>query len=398
VFEPGQRYLSKMWAGSPPPDQREQDAKRDFVSAERDDRPAAELLDDPARLRGRLTALRYMEVLETDDDYLPLPPATVRRWLATAADAPFPAKYAGCYDGGRAIEPGTALERQGALAGEPWDDTRLLSMAANLYARAAERAAAWKAARATLDRLLLKTLYRPVGRQRARAEDLEDDVRKAGRWLAALDRWAFVVHAHMASRLPVPNLRESLLERYESVLRVQPLASDASRCRKRVAAFVEKLAEYSGHTPYQLGRDAAREFGTSRKDLGALLSEAAVLKDPRLGEWAGDVPLDEFLFSHEDRPPARARGTLGYGRRLLRAWAEVEEKAGWLHRLGVGTLLELHERIEREFTAQVPAAVVDAVAAAGSAFPVMPPPGADAADGTQQEVDQPDFVDDPPTG
>ena len=129
VFDPGQRYLSKLWAGFPPPDEREQDAKREFVAAERDDRPARELLDDPARLRERLTALRYVEVLETDDDYLPVPPATVRRWLATATDAPFPAKYAGCYDGGRKVEPGTALEVQDALAAEPWDDVRLLSTA-----------------------------------------------------------------------------------------------------------------------------------------------------------------------------------------------------------------------------------------------------------------------------
>lgn len=398
VFEPGQRYLSKMWAGFPPPDQREQDAKRDFVSAERDDRPAAELLDDPARLRERLTALRYLEVLGTDDDYLPVPPPTVRRWLAVGADAPFPAKYSGAYDGGRAVEPGTALERQDALGGDPWDDARLLSMAASLYARAAERAAAWKAARATLDRLLQKTLYHPVGRQRARADDLEDDVRKAGRWLAALDRWAFVIHVHMAARLPDPGLRESLLARYDSVLRFQPLAVDAGKYRRRVAAFVDKLSEYQGHTPYQLGRDAAREFAASRKDLGALLSEAAVLKDTLLAEWTGDVPLDEFLFAHDERPAARARGTLGYGRRLLHAWTEIEGKARWLHRLGVGTLLELHERIEREFTALVPPAVVEAVAAAGTSFPVIPPPlpGNPSGAVIQLEVDQPDFVDEPP--
>ena len=400
VFEPGQGYLSKIWAGFPPPDQREQDAKRDFVAAERDDRPAAELLDDPARLRERLTALRYLEVLQTDDDYLSLPPATVRRWRAIGADSPFPAKYAGCYDAGRPLEPGTTLERQDALGGEPWDDTRLVSMAANLYGRAAERATAWRNARAILDRMMLKTVYHPIGRQRARAEDLEDDVRKSGRWLAALDRWAFVIHVHMAGRLPDPKVRQLLLERYDSVLRFQPIAADSGKYRKRVAAFVEKLEEYSGHTPYQLGRDAAREFAASRKDLGALLSEAAVLKDPLLAEWTAEVPLDEFLFSHDERPPPRARGTLGYGRRLLRAWAEIEEKARWLHRLGVGMLLELHERIEREFTAQVPASVVEAVAAAGSSFPVVPPPLPKIASTgpIELEVDQPDFVDEPPTG
>jgi hypothetical protein len=189
-------------------------------------------------------------------------------------------------------------------------------------------------------------------------------------------------------------VRQLLLERYDSVLRFQSIAADSGKYRKRVTAFVEKLEEYSGHTPYQLGRDSAREFAASRKDLGALLSEAAVLKDPLLAEWTAEVPLDEFLFSHDERPPPRARGTLGYGRRLLRAWAEIEEKARWLHRLGVGMLLELHERIEREFTAQVPASVVEAVAAAGSSFPVVPPP---LPGPIELEVDQPNFVDEPPS-
>jgi hypothetical protein len=396
VFDPGQRYLSKLWAGFPPPDDREQEAKREFVAAERDDRPAAELLEEADRLRERLTALRYIEVLETDDDYLPLPPATVRRWLATSTDAPLPAKYAGCYDGGRKIEPGTALELQDALGAESWDEARLLSTARGLYARAAERATAWRTARTALDRLLRKTLYDPVRRQRALAEDLEDDARKAGRWLTALDRWAYVVHVHMAARLSGLGRHEVLLARYESVMWFQPLAADARRCRNRVAAFVEKLEEYGGHTPYRLGRDAAREFAASRRDFGALLADAATIKDPLLREWTGDVALDEFLFSHEQRPPARARGTVRYGRRLLHAWEEVEGKARWLHRLGVGTLLELHEVIEREFAAQVPAAT-GADAGSGGPPPLPPAlPGLEDAQPTEPEPEEAQFVPDVP--
>ena len=110
----------------------------------------------------------------------------------------------------------------------------------------------------------------------------------------------------------------------------------------------------------------------------AVLADAATLKDPLLREWTGDVALDEFLFSHEERPPARARGTVRYGRRLLHAWEEVEVKARWLHHLGVGTLLELHELIEREFAAQVPAAAEPAEGIP----PLIPPPlpGLDDAD------------------
>lgn len=394
VFEPGRRYLSKMWDGFPPPDEREQDAKREFVSAERDDRPAAELLDHPAHLRERLTGLRYAEVLETDDDFLPVPPGTVRRWLVMRADTPFPTKYSGCYDGGRILDPGTPAERLVALASDPWDDAHLIAAASSLYARAAERANTWRTARATLDRLLQKTLYHPVSRQRARAEDLEDDVRKAGRWLAALDRWAYVIHVHMAARLPDLGRHEALLARYESVLRFQSFAADARRLHNRVAAYADRLSETVGHTPYRLARDGAHEFAAARKDFESLLAEAATIQDPLLREWTGDVRLNDFLYSHADRPPPRARGTAGYGRRLLDAWEEVEVKALWLHRLGVGTLLELHEQIEREFAAQVPAAARSTEAGTPPVPPLLP--GMDDAPPLDLEPADAEFVEDGP--
>lgn len=394
VFEPGQRYLSKIWDGFPSPDEREQDAKREFVSAERDDRPAAELLDQPARLRERLTALRYIEVLDADDDYLPVPPATVRRWLNTRADSPFPVKYAGCYDGGRTIDPGAATDHRPALATDSWDDARLLATAGSLYTRAADRSATWWTARASLERLLQRTLYRPHGRQRARADDLEDDFRKATRWLSALDRWAYVVHVHMAARLPNVDRHDALLARYDSALRFQPLAADARRSRTRVAAFVDRLADAAGYTPYRLGRDAADEFATARRVFDEVLADARRINDPLLRGWTGEVSLDQFLYSHSGRPPKRARGSLGYGRRLLDAWAEVEAKARWLHRLGVGTLLELHEQIERDFAAHLPAGTDGTPAPANSIIP--PLPGLEEPEPAKPEPADAEFVDESP--
>jgi hypothetical protein len=393
LFEPGQRYLSKMWDGFPPPDEREQDAKREFVVAERDDRPAAELLDHPARFRERLTTFRYLEVADTDDDYLPVPAATVRRWLNTRADAPFPVKYAGCYDASRTIDPGPDADRAGALAAESWDDGRLLATAGSLYARAAERATTWRTAHTSLERLLRRTLFRPGGRQRAQADDLEDDVRKATSWLAALDRWAHLAHVHMAARLPDLGRHDALLKRYDSILRFQPLVADARRSRARVAAFADRLADEPGHVPYRLGRDAADAFAAARRVLDEVLTDAARIEDPLLREWSGDVPLDQFLYSHADRPPKRARGTPGYGRRLLAAWEEVDAKARWLHRLGVGTLLELHEQIEREFAAQVPAAP-SSEAAAEMIIPSLPI--LDQSDAAKPGPPEAEFVDEPP--
>jgi hypothetical protein len=398
VFDPGRHYLSKMWSGFPPPEEREQNAKRDFVPAERDDRPAAELLADRERLRERLTVLRYRDVFETNTDYLPIPAETVRRWLANRDEGPLPPRYAGSYLPARKIDPGAPEERTAALTGDPWDDVRLVHTARNLYERAGERAAAWRSGRAALDNILQRTAYQPTGRNRALADDLEDDLRKAGRWLAALDRWAYVVHVHMAARLPDLGMHDELIARYESVLRVQPLAVDAGGYRRRVSAFARRLAAVAGHTPYRLARDAAQEFAASRKDLEAFLAEAAAIRDPLLAEWTGDVPLGQFLYSHVRRPPKRARGTATYGRRLLDAWDEIAGKSQWLARLSVAALLELHERIEREFEGHV----------SGATFPLPGETGdgvrlPDLDDTDEIEIEpsgpsEPDFVEEvPPT-
>jgi hypothetical protein len=288
---------------------------------------------------------------------------------------PLPARYAGCYLAGRKIDPGTPDELAAALGGDPWEDAQLLHTARTLYNRAGERAATWRAARAALDNVLQRTLYQPTGRNRALAQDLEDDLRKAGRWLAALDRWAYVVHVHMAARLPDLGLHDALLARYESVLRIQPLAVDAAGYRRRVAAYARRLADAAGHTPYRLGRDAAREFAASRRDLGVLLSEAAAIRDPLLAEWTGGVPVADFLYAHAVHPPKRARGTSAYGRRLVAAWDEIAGKAQWLARLSVAALLELHEQIEREFEPRV------------AANGLLPLPGEGPASGSRPDLD-----------
>jgi hypothetical protein len=351
VFEPGRRYLSGVWRGMPLGDAREQVAKKVFVAAEQDDRPATDLLEDPGRLRERLTHLRYSEVLVARPGFVPLPPETVRRWLAAHQGPPLPSRYAAIYDGGRPIDPGTPAERNAAVAAEPWNDARLLSAAAGLYGQAGERATTWRKTRTALDRLMAKTLYEPAGRVRAMADDLQDDLRKAGRWLAALDRWAYVIHVHMAAQLPDLALHDELLRRYESLLRFQPLATDAREYRNRVAAFARKLAGYPGPAPHRLARIAAREFTASCDDLIALLAEAREIRDPLLQAWTGDVPLSGFLYSHEDLPAQGNLPTEDFGRILLAAWDEVASKGRWLHRFSVAELLTVHGRIEAEFSA-----------------------------------------------
>lgn len=358
VFEPGARYHSLVWTGFPSPDVREQAAKHEFVAAERDDRPAADLLDDPPPLRGRLTGSHYTAGIGRTPDVIPLPPETVRRWLRSNGGPAFPAACNGCFDGDRLLQPGTAGELDAALAAEDWDDGRLLSTASGLYANAGERAATWEKARRALDKLMRRTRYQPAGRDRALADDLADDVRKARKWLAALDKWAYVVHVHMAARLTDLAAHDDLLARYESVLRFQPLMDEARETRGRLDAFVRRLDEFDGPAPYRLVRDARMEFADARKNLHAYLGEAARIRDPLLEECTGPVALAEFLYAR-DGLPRKSEQTAETGRRLFFAWAEVAAKAAWLHRNGVVALLDLHARVVRDFGAKADVVVAD---------------------------------------
>jgi hypothetical protein len=348
VFEPSQKYYSEMWDDFPSPSLREAVAKKEFVMVELDERPAQQLLANLPDLRLRFTRLRYQQVLQSASDLIMLPPETVRRWLNNSATAPFAPKFGGAYDEGRLIEPGKRQERESALLAEEWDDARLSSAAATLYVRVAPVVQRWQAARKTLRKLLHKTLYRPMRKDRERVDDLDDERIKSGKWLAALDQRAFVIHVHMAARLPDLRWHEELLERYRSVLRFQLFVADAREYRDRTAAFADCLAEVSLPS-YTLRRDAASEFTHSREDFEGLLADAARLNDPLLATFIDQVPLEQFLYSHEGTPSFRGDRE---GRRLLVAWNEIVRKADWLHHLGLQALLELHEKVVYLFREQ----------------------------------------------
>jgi hypothetical protein len=342
-----------MWAGLPGPGVREQNAKRTFVACERDERAATELIDDCRRLREKMSWLRYTEVLDRDDDFASVDPNTVTKWIRNGGNPQLAPRFAAVFDGARPIDPGDPNDLDTAMASELWTDARLVSMATGMYARAGERASQWRAAAAALDKVLRRTMYRPTGRERALAEDLEDDLRKCGRWLSAMDRWGYVIHVHMAARLKDLSLHDALLQRYECIARIGPLAADAREYRNRIAAFVRKLGDFDGQAPYRLQRDSAKEFRASRRDLTLLLKEATGINDSFVREFTGDVSLDCFLFAHDPSSLRTRLPVSAAGRRLLLAWNEITTKAQWLYGQNLSALLELHERIEAEFQAQV---------------------------------------------
>ena len=350
VFEPGQTYLSTMWVGLPSPLEREQSAKRTFVASERDDRPASILLADSQKWRGELTRLRYLDVLQTAEDSIFVPSEVVSRWIAENGKLDLPSRYEGCYDDSRAIDTGTSEQRNTALTSEESDDVRLLYTAEKLYNQAGERAARLKSARTALAKIMRRTLFRPTGRDRALADELEDDIRKLSRWLAALDRWGYTVHLQMAARLPDLSLHETLLARYESVLRFQAVPTDARTYLDRLAAFVRKLEEDDGLAPGGLIREAKKEFKASRRDFEILLGEIAEIDDRFLLELTGGVPLKQFLYAHGELPSRNRVASRANRQRLLQAWEELLAKSRWLHDHGVMELLRLHEQIRTQFS------------------------------------------------
>ncbi len=353
VFAPGQGCRSAMWAGLPSAPEREQSAKRIFVAAERDDRPASILLTASPRWRGILTRSRYLGVLKTTEDYIAMPCEVVSRWIAEDGKLEMSDRHDGSYDEGRAIEPGTPQERNSAISAGEWVDAQLLHSADKLYIHAGERAARLKSVQTALKKVMRRTLFRPTGRDRALADDLEDDIRKLGRWLAALDRWTYTIHMQMAARLPDLEMHEALLARYETVLRFQSVPTDVRGYRDRVAIFVRRLGEHEGDAPDRLVREAQKEFKASRKNLELLLQEVAEIEDPFLSELVSGVPLDQFLYSHGELPSRKRSASRHGSHRLMQAWDELLAKACWLREHGVLELLRIHEEIRTRFTEQV---------------------------------------------
>jgi hypothetical protein len=267
--------------------------------------------------------------------------------MAITPGTPFAPKYGGLYDDGRLLEPGAKAEREAALLTDEWNDPRLLSAAATLYTRVAPVVQRWQTARKSLRKLLRKTTYRPARRDRIRCDELDDERVKTGKWLAAIDQRAYVVHVHMASRLPDLQLHEEILARYRSVLRFQVFVADAREFRDRTAAFSERLTS-TFTPPFALRRDAAHEFNNSRDDFAGLLADAAEHNDPLLLAFTDGIPLDRFLYAHDGKSTFKSDRN---GRRLTHAWDEVVQKADWLHYRNVAALIALHESIQQAFTA-----------------------------------------------
>lgn len=340
VFEPNQAYRGECWEHFPSPGVREEAAKRTFVIVEADERPATMLLLNLPALCEQLTQAHYEAILHAEPTLLPLPPSTVRRWLAMSPDTEFLPRYGGLYDAGRLLEPGSRNEREAALLSHTWDDTALANGVATLYTRVAPVVQRWQEARKKLRKLLRKTLYRPGRRYRDDVQDLDDERIKTGKWLAAIDQRAFVLYVHMAARLHDHALHDDLIQRYRSILRFQVFVADAREFCDRTAAYVHHGEPSSTFR---------RELRRSREDFENLLADAREHHDALLLAFTDGVPLERFLYAHEGGLPMRLDRA---GRRLLHAWEEVVGKVDWLHNLGIRALLQLHEQIAHAFAEQ----------------------------------------------
>lgn len=118
----------KMWATHPSNVDREENAKRIYVSAPTDDRPAWSVFQDPEQLRRRVTAHLLRDLPK--DFELQQPEESLREFEAQFEQPAFDARYQGLYLGRRVT---LAAESPREIFGEPPTPDELPQLLANVY-------------------------------------------------------------------------------------------------------------------------------------------------------------------------------------------------------------------------------------------------------------------------
>ena len=301
-----------VWHGCPPPDVRGQDSKARLRRA-----PSATTGRRPSGSRNRADfanadALRYAAGLErateTSADAYRGGPAVVEESRRTGV----PDQYAGCYDPTGSSSRGRRPSASGPDDGT-WDDARFRSTAAGLYASPASGPGV----------VLPGGPYKLMRRTRYRrrpgpgmADDLEDDVRKAGRGWRRLDRGCTSFTSTWPRLTDLDPARRPLA-RYESVLRFQPLVADARETRGRLDPTSAGWKSSPGPPSYRLVRDAKGSSTRRGRTLHAVPERSRPRPQPAPGRGSPvRVPSDGFLYAR-DTDDARSRTDPGRRRRRL---------------------------------------------------------------------------------
>jgi Zn-dependent protease with chaperone function len=330
---------------------REENIKDRFVAADEDTRSAWVLFDDPAELRERVTYKIYRMKLRIPKGSELADPKEVQRFIDDEhAETTYDEKYAGVYDG-RLIDPGDLDELNDLIRSEPWDNKRLATVYAKLYADLRGRADEWKETSDELDRVYGESGGAKSKRVRRIIKELEEKLEEQNDWFSSLDRRVYLVFVQMAYRVN-ENYYYDLIGRYRFHMAMQGIFKTV-RDQQRKAHFFVSVGLSQEQVSPDLFAEISHVLRDARKALRNILRDADDINMPAMknfvaGDRLGDFLLDEELVRELPEHVIQAK----WINKLMRQLDGVRTKAQRLHFKSLGGLLALQEKIAVEFLAQ----------------------------------------------
>jgi Zn-dependent protease with chaperone function len=370
IFRAADEETPSMWADHPTNYEREQNAKRRYLRAPLDDRPAWILFDKAEELRQRLTWQFYRQVLRVPRNAAQLLAADVQAFIdAEHAETTYHPRYHGLYD-----DRCLYLEEIESLLAEvrhrPWGVPRLLRAHQLLYGpELASWVPAYHRRREEYRRLrdLVDGLERPESgefcfrgqwykvRQARRllrgvAEELKADIS----WLENLDRKVFLIYYQSALEAQRPAEAEELAQRYRFHLELQQIYWELSGPSANVEGLLQFLSRNAQLTEdeFLVMRDLLRQAHAA---LARALERAAKLTLPALLNFQAGESLHAFLLTRPLVRPLKPRAQRITGkwlRQLMQQLEEVHSKTRRLYFKSLGQILALQERIAAAFLAR----------------------------------------------
>lgn len=363
--------IPPMWSSHPPNFDREQNAKRHYLRSVIDERSPWVLFDDVRAVREKVTWRFYRVVVKLRRDVELAEPEEVQAFIdAEHAETTYHPRYHGVYDD-RYITPGNLSELTTKVREEPWDAGRLERVHAKLYD---DELKAWvKEHRQRLEEYqTLLGAHHGEGKKgevkfRGRRYDVDECKRlmkKVEReldadrdWENSLDRRVFLVHYQMAQQLG-GRVATEMVERYEFHLAVQEIHRKLRDHWGRVEGVLHFLSGQREQLASAQYRQVLEVFREAHETLESSLRKSRNQLLPELSNVTTGQPLREFLLEKrliyslvEDEESLRG----DWITKFLKQFGEVRDKLVRIDLKSLGGILQLQEKIGKQWLAKLAA-------------------------------------------
>lgn len=377
VFQPEDTSVPKMWATHPSNFDREENAKRRYVPAVRDNRNPWILFRNVAALRKAMSWQLYQENLGVVEVTTSKPEEVQAFIDAEHAETTYDPRYEGMYDD-RYIKPGE-LEGIGPLARKEFADAKQLA-AAHAALLDVDLPKRMKAHRDRQEEhiLLLRLTHgavelrgkdfsfrgtrRPAADAKRLSEQVEKELDQDYESLSGQDRKSLLVHCEMARQVDKA-LQSERVERYRFHVAIQNIHAMLGHYFSQAQEVTQALAGNRNLSQ----EDFAAVRGVLQQLHSALsesLHEAGQLTLPQFKNFSITETLPRFLLNRPLTSPLSDNvGSLDgkWIGGLFEQVGEVIERVKRLHFKSLGGILALQEQIaERWIAAQQTASVESA--------------------------------------